>query len=508
MRVRTRRIVVVTALAAVVLAAVATETQAAFPGQNGKLVFSSERDEPGNRDVYTVDADGSNVTRVTTGPYIERFPRWSPDGKKILFQRNSGAGLNRWYTINADGSGETATALTGNAIGAGWSPDGTRITYGRNPGTTLYVANADGTGETAVSGVEFDDCGDPRTFFDHQSWAPDGAKIAFGWCHLSNPQIATINPGGGGFEKVTTVGAGGESPDWSPDGSQIVFMGNGTEIINRDGTGRHELGFNGHDPVWSPDGSMIAYLGTSGISTSDADGSNSALILTDSTIWLWGLDWQPLPVNSYARPKGAARQRIALVTAYERCAAPDRVHGPPLAFASCSAPQMTSDEITVGTGDSNGLPAKNRGFLIMSVLVGNPQVSGNDADLRVELFVDGLFDKSTLEPYAGEVQARFEVRITDKDNTPHPGGPGAGTTVAIPFEMTAPTCVLGAPGTPPEGTACVMVTELSALLPGAVKEGGRAIWELDDVELWDGGPDGDADTEPNTLFARQGVFVP
>jgi hypothetical protein len=45
-------------------------------------------------------------------------------------------------------------------------------------------------------------------------------------------------------------------------------------------------------------------------------------------------------------------------------------------------------------------------------------------------------------------------------------------------------------------------------MPGAVIETQRSIWELGDMQVFDGGPDGIASTSPNTLFARQGVFVP
>jgi len=52
-------------------------------------------------------------------------------------------------------------------------------------------------------------------------------------------------------------------------------------------------------------------------------------------------------------------------------------------------------------------------------------------------------------------------------------------------------------------------TDLDAVLPGATPEGTRAIWQLDQVKVYDGGPDEDADTEgDNSLFAVQGVFVP
>jgi hypothetical protein len=51
-------------------------------------------------------------------------------------------------------------------------------------------------------------------------------------------------------------------------------------------------------------------------------------------------------------------------------------------------------------------------------------------------------------------------------------------------------------------------TSLDALLPGSVTEGKRAIWQLDGIDVYDGGPDGAAETAGNTLFATQGVFVP
>ena len=51
-------------------------------------------------------------------------------------------------------------------------------------------------------------------------------------------------------------------------------------------------------------------------------------------------------------------------------------------------------------------------------------------------------------------------------------------------------------------------TSAEALLPGLVKERKRALWQLGKLRVLDGGPDGDADTGPNTLFAAPGLFVP
>src|SRR6185312_10670410 len=67
--------------------------------------------------------------------------------------------------------------------------------------------------------------------------------------------------------------------------------------------------------------------------------------------------------SGYPRPKGASPLRVALVPAYEPCTAPNRTHGPPLAFGSCAPPQQSSSDLTLGTPDANGQPAVSVGYL-------------------------------------------------------------------------------------------------------------------------------------------------
>ena len=111
-----------------------------------------------------------------------------------------------------------------------------------------------------------------------------------------------------------------------------------------------------------------------------------------------------------------------------------------------------------------------------------------------------------LADYGGEIRAHVELRITDKDNTPHPGGPGAATTTEIPLDVIAP-CIGVA--SLQDGSVCSVSTTADALAPGAVKEGRRSVWQLGRAEVYDGGPDGDANTPAgDTLFATQGVFIP
>jgi hypothetical protein len=116
-----------------------------------------------------------------------------------------------------------------------------------------------------------------------------------------------------------------------------------------------------------------------------------------------------------------------------------------------------------------------------------------------------------LSDYTGELRVAATVRITDKHNASTSGGTGDGATVADGAYLRFPLACTpdpsgGSPGA--IGATCRTVTSANALIPGAILAGKRGNWELQNVEVLDGGPDGDADTANNTLFATQGVFVP
>ena len=138
-------------------------------------------------------------------------------------------------------------------------------------------------------------------------------------------------------------------------------------------------------------------------------------------------DWQPIPINAYPRPVGASPLRVSLVTAYEECTAPNRTHGPPLGFDSCNPPTRSSAHLTVGTADSNGQVVRYEGYLRLNTIVGNPSTPGDQADVAIDFFSKGVLTNA-LANYTGELRAEVPLQITDKDNTPHPGGPGAATT--------------------------------------------------------------------------------
>ena len=200
-------------------------------------------------------------------------------------------------------------------------------------------------------------------------------------------------------------------------------------------------------------------------------------------------------------PRGATPIQVALVPAMQLCAAPNRVHGPPLDHPSCSPPVTQSAYVTVGTFDFNRRPAESSGFVRLDSIVGSAATPDDEADVRVKAQLGDVRQFASANDYPGELRLDLSLQVTDRVlGNGGEGATGAATQVYVPM-----TCV---PTPGPEGANCAADTTLDAVMPGLVLEGRRSIWELGKVRVYDGGSDGLAATEPNFLFATQGVFVP
>jgi subtilase family protein/FG-GAP repeat protein len=204
----------------------------------------------------------------------------------------------------------------------------------------------------------------------------------------------------------------------------------------------------------------------------------------------------------YARPRGATPLRTSLVPAYRECVGGNRQHGAPLAVNSCSPAQQASSRLTVGTLDANGQPAASVGSVLLQVHPGSISTPPNEADVAVTVSITDVRESGDLSDYTGELQATSPLRITDRQNGPTQSEPA--TTEDTSFPMTVPCSATGGG----VGATCSLVSTFNALVPGAVVEGKRAIWQLAEIDVFDGGSDGVASTGPNALFARQGLFVP
>jgi hypothetical protein len=218
----------------------------------------------------------------------------------------------------------------------------------------------------------------------------------------------------------------------------------------------------------------------------------------------------------HPRPKSATPVQASLVPAYGQCTAPNRTHGPSLGFPSCNPPTQTSTAVTVGTPDANGAPANAAGYTrirSLGCVPGPPDdcetdIKVNITDVRCQAGTTacGSANTSGGADYTGELQHSAILRMSDHFNAVAAGG-GAdpATVIDVDFPVTVPCAATASTSI---GSTCSIYTFHNAVIPGSIKDGKRTVWEMHQVEVNDGGPDGAVGTAPNTLFAVQGVFIP
>jgi TolB protein len=241
----------------------------------GRIVFAS-----GTDDIYTVNADGSGLQRLTSDPALEFDPTWSPDGKAIAYRHQSGDDATTdVFVMDADGSNPrnlSGADATGD-WGPDWSADGKWIAWNTASAGHIFdlgLIHPGGSGRRVVA---------PGIYIEYPAWSPDGRQVAF------------MSPGGGSAYDIYVMNADGTDvrnltdsadveswPAWSPDGRQIVFTTQRDDcrtsdsadclssgdigpwhtlyVMNADGTNQHRLTRTfGQFAVWSPDGQYILF---------------------------------------------------------------------------------------------------------------------------------------------------------------------------------------------------------------------------------------------------------
>jgi TolB protein len=190
-----------------------------------KIAFQGETapGEGGRLDIYVANADGTGVTQLTHGPDSYQHPSWSPDGTTIAATRWSN-GHGDIVLLPTDGSAETVvtSGRAGDSWGPVWSPDGKRITLVSNRDANgelndeIWVMNADGSDPVDLTNSPAYDR-DP-------TWSPDATRIAFFTGPEGSPDLEVMNADGSDPRTlVPSVEDGGE-PSWSPDGREIAFI--------------------------------------------------------------------------------------------------------------------------------------------------------------------------------------------------------------------------------------------------------------------------------------------
>jgi len=235
----------------------------ALPSTGGsRTAFASSRD--GNFEVYVMNADGTDQSRITRDSTPSLDPVWSPGEKRLAYvslPRPSSAAVRSALVIT-DPSGaarHTLVTAAGRITDVSWSPDGSRLAYdvSTSDGATAVwtVVAATGGAQEAASNARF-----PR-------WSPTGRHVAYVTSVGGVAEIQAATPTGG--SPVTLVHAAAiQGFDWSPDDRYLVNSatspaGGLSLYVFSLATGQVRAITSGKwadvDPVWSADGRRIAF---------------------------------------------------------------------------------------------------------------------------------------------------------------------------------------------------------------------------------------------------------
>lgn len=290
-----------------------------LPGGNpeniGKIIYASDSLETPNTDydIYTINPDGSNKTKLTSYAKFTNHPVWSPEYSRFAYTTRIDF-HDKICIMTVDGS-ESRQLTFGDSDDKfpTWSPDGQWIAYisYRDKIPNLWVMDIYGENVKQLTFV------DGQNTVLWPSWSPDGEVIAFSYNQAGEDvdvRLHTIKPDGTDEKEILSSNdpdVSDREPAWSPDGKTIYFISNRSsqneiwkinypeldglqQISQLDSVNTHP----DHRPRVSPDGTKIVFDGVGAdwndIGTSlyviNIDGSNLTNITKSRDTNEWA-DW-------------------------------------------------------------------------------------------------------------------------------------------------------------------------------------------------------------------------
>jgi len=250
-----------------------------------KIVFVSNRD--GNDELYMMDFDGQNQTRLTFNKVVDYMPAWSSDGNAIAFTsyRNFTAGLYLLYPYEQDAGKPRIRPVStrGTSNSPSFSPNGKRLAFCSsmegNANSEIYVTSSDG--QERARNITNNEAIDTAP-----TWSPTSREIAFISDRGGTPQVYVMDAEGANVRRISFGGNHFDSPAWSPAGDRLVYVSRVANVFDlflhnlrkNEVSKLTESNARNESPCWSPDGRHIIFSsnrsGTIQLYVIDYDGAN------------------------------------------------------------------------------------------------------------------------------------------------------------------------------------------------------------------------------------------
>jgi TolB protein len=242
----------------------------------GRLAFVSK--QRGVSEIYTSDLLFNRVRPLTQDRSLVTGPKWSPDGRSLVYTTYYKTGFPDIYKIDLGSGSKTPIAtFKGTNTGATFSPDGRQIamTLSGTGNSEIYVSDSRGKNMRRLT--------TNKSLEASPSWSPDGRRLVYTSDAPGRPQLFEISSTGGPARRLpTNISSYCAEPVWNPtDESQIAFtaaVSGGFQIALYDTKTRTSKiltrGASSLEPAWLRDGRHIVFT--------RRDGANTRLMLLDT----------------------------------------------------------------------------------------------------------------------------------------------------------------------------------------------------------------------------------
>ena len=240
-----------------------------------KIAFVGTRS--GKKEIYTCDADGSNLVQLTHDGTISVSPGMSPDGQSLVYTGYQSGYADVYRITLASGARSRIVKYPGTNSGAKFSPDGGHLalTLSKDGNPEIYVTSSGGGSArriTRTPGVE-----------SSPTWSPDGGELIYSSDDSGSPQLYRVSASGGSPRRLPTGFGYNTAPSWSPDGKKIAFNTRGggsfsVAILDLDGGSVRTVG-EGEGPAWGADSRHLIFASGSSLVMLDTQtGARTTLV--------------------------------------------------------------------------------------------------------------------------------------------------------------------------------------------------------------------------------------